>query len=56
MKILSSPKLLDQYEKDLKKIGKLAQDIIGQDGRIYQLDFLFQRGIDETFYKKIEIK
>ena len=35
MKLLSSPGLLDQYEKDFKKIAKMAQDIIGQGGRIY---------------------
>lgn len=55
-KFTQNPGLFAQYEGDMKKIAKIAQDMIGPGGRIYELDFLFEKGIDHTFYKKIEIK
>lgn len=33
----------------------MAHEIMGPGGRIYELDFLFEKGIDPTFYKKLSI-
>jgi hypothetical protein len=39
----------------MKKIAKIAHDMISG-GHIYELDFLFVKGIDHNFYKKVDIK
>jgi hypothetical protein len=36
-RILSDPNLSVDYEKDLKKIAKIAKTIIGPSGNIYEL-------------------
>lgn len=40
----------------MKKIAKIAHDMIGGGGHIEELNFLFVKGIDQNFYKKIDIK
>jgi len=31
----------------------MAHDMIGPGGHIYELDFIFEKGIDHSYYKKL---